>query len=264
MRSFVMMIAASAVLANCGGKTTTVDDDYFDTINPTAAQQEAEARRLAGIQDDIQDTSQPLTTTSGSGDTIQQEIDRLLAAEGAGAELSSQGGVQTADTPTTPAPVNNNPTPTVPVATAELSEAEKERISNSQDFEAVTARETIETDAAKLAELKRTYQVFEPESLTLRGQSVNLATYASENAGRQVGKKRYTRRKADYKEGGNFCAEYADQDLAQIAFLNNEGPRKDPLLIDQDGDGFACGWTPRAYQARRSANLAAPRAPSNQ
>lgn len=47
------------------------------------------------------------------------------------------------------------------------------------------------------------------------------------------------------------CAKYISPDLAQMAFLQKGGPQKDPLNLDPDGDGFACGWDPRPFQAAR-------------
>ena len=47
------------------------------------------------------------------------------------------------------------------------------------------------------------------------------------------------------------CAKYVSPDLAQMAFLERGGPQKDPGNLDPDGDGFACGWDPRPFQAAR-------------
>ncbi|SOB91701.1 hypothetical protein SAMN05877809_101412 [Rhodobacter sp. JA431] len=61
-----------------------------------------------------------------------------------------------------------------------------------------------------------------------------------------------------YKRGGfklikteRACAKYVSPDLAQMAFLERGGPQKDPGNLDPDGDGFACGWDPRPFQAAR-------------
>ena len=37
-------------------------------------------------------------------------------------------------------------------------------------------------------------------------------------------------------------------DLAQKAFLSRGGPERDILLLDPDGDGFACKWDPRPFR----------------
>lgn len=61
-----------------------------------------------------------------------------------------------------------------------------------------------------------------------------------------------------YKRGGfhlisatKACGKYVSPDLAQMAFLKKGGPQKDPLNLDPDGDGFACGWDPRPFQMAR-------------
>lgn len=61
-----------------------------------------------------------------------------------------------------------------------------------------------------------------------------------------------------YKRGGFHltsstaaCKKYVSPDIAQMAFLQKGGPQKDPLNLDPDGDGFACGWDPRPFQMAR-------------
>ena len=38
--------------------------------------------------------------------------------------------------------------------------------------------------------------------------------------------------------------EYSVPEIAQMAFLSSGGPQRDTLLLDADGDGFACSWVP--------------------
>lgn len=117
-------------------------------------------------------------------------------------------------------------------------------ISNTQDFGAVVEKETIASDAAKLAALKETYQVIEPVALPKRSKTVNLAAYAfSQN--QPVGVKKYRRSK--FKLSG--CSRYRkDQDAAQRLFLMTGGPARDRRGLDADGDGFACNWDPNTYR----------------
>ncbi|WP_374289987.1 hypothetical protein [Paenirhodobacter enshiensis] len=44
------------------------------------------------------------------------------------------------------------------------------------------------------------------------------------------------------------CLKYRGPDLAQIAFVKAGGPGKDPLGLDPDGDGYACGWDPTPFR----------------
>lgn len=126
-------------------------------------------------------------------------------------------------------------------------------ISDEQNFEAVSARETIESDAERLARQRAQYTVIQPGALPQRqGESgPNIVQYAlstSNAVGQQV-----------YRRGGVFgtkdptraCAQYASSDLAQQAFLAAGGPQRDKLGVDPDGDGFACGWNPAPFRAAR-------------
>lgn len=45
-----------------------------------------------------------------------------------------------------------------------------------------------------------------------------------------------------------LCAEYPSADRAQLAFLGEGGPARDPRGMDPDGDGFVCGWNPAPYR----------------
>ncbi len=117
-------------------------------------------------------------------------------------------------------------------------------ISDSQDFRKVEARETIESDAAKLAALKADYQVVDPTAVPIRGDEVNLAAYALQQKN-AVGERVYRRVSA----GTTNCGRYRkNPDAAQRAFLKAGGPKKDKLNLDPDGDGFACKWDPDIYR----------------
>lgn len=117
-------------------------------------------------------------------------------------------------------------------------------ISQTQDFEVIKQRETIESDAARLAALASEYEVIQPEPLPERTTEINLAAYAI-NQTNQVGNKIYIR----HGGSGSTCFRYSrDPDQAQRVFLASGGPKLDPRNLDPDGDGFACKWTPDAYR----------------
>lgn len=44
------------------------------------------------------------------------------------------------------------------------------------------------------------------------------------------------------------CTGYRGPDLAQTAFIKAGGPQQDPLGLDPDGDGYACGWDPAPFR----------------
>jgi hypothetical protein len=122
-------------------------------------------------------------------------------------------------------------------------------ISDEQDFDAVASRETIESDAERLANQRAQYEVIAPTALPQRsGESqagiVQFALSTSHAPGVPM-----------YPRGGMFskdplvaCGKYASPDLAQEQFLAKGGPQRDREGLDPDGDGFACGWDPRPFR----------------
>jgi hypothetical protein len=95
-----------------------------------------------------------------------------------------------------------------------------------------------ETTKAK----KRAARPVKAVSLKPRTKTLNLREYGATQT-QLVGEKKYSRSTSKYAQGGN-CDQYSIPEIAQIAFLNAGGPRKDSLLLDGDGDGFACAWVP--------------------
>lgn len=75
-----------------------------------------------------------------------------------------------------------------------------------------------------------------------------LSEFAA-GASNEVGAAQYDRSFASETRSQMACGRYASADQAQEAFLNSGGPEQDGQGLDPDGDGFACGWTPGAYQS---------------
>jgi hypothetical protein len=127
-------------------------------------------------------------------------------------------------------------------------------ISDEQDFQAVSARETIASDAARLAEVRAQYEVVEPGALPERETAsepsiVEFALATTNPVGRQI----YRRSGflADRRFAKN-CAEYASPDQAQEEFLRRGGPERDSKGLDPDGDGYACYWDPEPFRTARN------------
>jgi len=78
----------------------------------------------------------------------------------------------------------------------------------------------------------------------------NLAAYAL-SATNAPGQSVWSRGGIKFVSSEKACAKYVSPDLAQMAFLERGGPQKDSGNLDPDGDGFACGWDPRPFQAAR-------------
>lgn len=123
-------------------------------------------------------------------------------------------------------------------------------ISVENDFEAVGARRSIESDAARIAANRQQYQVAAVEALPSRsgGQGPNIVAYAlrtkhpvGTQVYRRIGVNKETRQARN-------CAKYPSPDMAQIDFLDKGGPERDRLGLDPDGDGYACGWNPRPFR----------------
>jgi len=127
-------------------------------------------------------------------------------------------------------------------------------ISDEQDFGAVAERESIQSDAERLAAQREAYQVIEPTALPSRDAAAepNVVEYAlsSQNA---VGSKVF--RRSFLATGKRFlrnCGKYPSPDLAQEAFLRSGGPDRDRMGLDPDGDGFACSWDPTPFRQARA------------
>ncbi len=121
-------------------------------------------------------------------------------------------------------------------------------ISDENDFQAVAARESIASDAERIAKNRSEYVVVQPGALPVRtGESgPNIVEFALATT-HAPGVQMYDRGRSS-KDPNVVCAKYASPDLAQEAFLANGGPDRDKQGLDPDGDGFACGWDPRPFR----------------
>jgi len=114
------------------------------------------------------------------------------------------------------------------------------------------AQQKIERDkAAILLEAARAqYVIIEPGALPNIVAGVNIALFARETTN-EVGDKKYGRALIKVRFSAVECGKFATSDDAQRYFLANNGPEKDPLNLDPDGDGFACRWSPEFYRSLR-------------
>jgi len=122
-------------------------------------------------------------------------------------------------------------------------------ISDSQDFDAVTGRISIEEDKEILKAQREKFQVIDPTKLPDRSDgTVNVAKYALTSKNK-VGVKVYKRFSVLGEAAlASRCGKYRLPDDAQAAFLKAGGPERDPKGLDPDGDGYACTWTPDYYR----------------
>lgn len=129
-------------------------------------------------------------------------------------------------------------------------------ISDENDFEAVSGRQTIESDAERLRAQREAYQVIQPTAVPTRTGSsgpniVQFALTTSNNVGEKIYRRSALSTEARYQRN---CGKYASPDLAQEAFLRAGGPERDKTGIDPDGDGFACSWDPSPFRRINAAN----------
>ncbi|MEO8245059.1 MAG: hypothetical protein ABI832_22465 [bacterium] len=159
------------------------------------------------------------------------------------------GGTPTADLPASGERPRGNAPAGIQETTAEMGFVTG-GVSDEQDFSAVTNRETIASDAARIEANRAQYVVIQPGALPQRSgdSGPNLAQYAIAT-NNPVGVKLYSRPSFYLTNVKGACAKYTSSDLAQQAFLASGGPQKDPKALDPDGDGFACDWDPRPFRA---------------
>lgn len=176
-----------------------------------------------------------------------------LAAAGIGqGQLATapQSALPPAGSPAIPDP---SVTPPAPAGATAVPEAHS-GISDEQDFSAVAARETIESDRARMAQNKAQYQQIQPTELPERtaaaAAAVDLVQYAL-NAPNRKGEAIYPRSRIAIANSDRACARYDTPEAAQQAFLRAGGPQRDPRNLDPDGDGFACYWDPTPFQKAR-------------
>ena len=174
---------------------------------------------------------------------------------------AAAAAIDRADGTAAPAP-SGQPLPLPPVAEGsrprggapagiqeESGEVSHAGISDEQDFSAVSQRETIESDAERIARNRAEYVIVQPKDLPKRpgdtGPNIVEFALATTHA---PGVQLYKRSGIALRSMDAACAKYASSDLAQQDFLAKGGPERDRLGVDPDGDGFACYWDPRPFR----------------
>ena len=156
-------------------------------------------------------------------------------AQDAGPPLSALGAPRVTTTPTAANPLG---------------------ISDENDFDAVSSRESIESDAIRRAQLAAQRQEVAPTAVPQRPSDTgpNIVAFALQ-APNLKGQPWYSR--SIFQSQSRFqrnCARYASPDAAQRDFLARGGPERNPLGLDPDGDGFACGWDPAPFRLAAGGN----------
>ncbi|KUJ79457.1 hypothetical protein [Ruegeria profundi] len=231
---FSLLIPAIGLLAACDTVAPVSGTDF----NTPAYQAQREAQ-LAGqgftgnpLLGPVDVSEQPLGAPGADG-TLPSGDNADIASATAAALASTSG--QATITPLV-SPVED------PINTG---------ISDEQDFEAVSGRRTIESDAARIEQNRQTYEVVTPTAVPQRGAEgqPNIVQYALDTSN-PVGTQLYSRAGFNLQaKAQRNCARYPSPDQAQIEFLANGGPQRDRKGLDPDGDGYACSWDPSPFRS---------------
>lgn len=140
-----------------------------------------------------------------------------------------------------------------PLTAVVQADADNPNISDEQDFAAVSGRESIESDADRLARNRELYQVVQPTALPERsGQTgPNIVAYALATSHPRGTQMHSRNGRLNVERFNRVCASYGSDDQAQQAFLSNGGPERDRKGVDPDGDGYACFWNPAPFRTAR-------------
>lgn len=133
-------------------------------------------------------------------------------------------------------------------------------ISSEQNFDAVSAERSIESDAQRLAQNRAQYTVIAPTDLPKRPgtNQPNIVEYALRTTN-PVGAQVYSRTNLrSAQRHAAACGRFASSDQAQTEFLSRGGPQRDRGGLDPDGDGFACSWDPAPFRKARAASQLTP------
>ncbi|PCH65898.1 MAG: hypothetical protein COC12_13990 [Rhodobacteraceae bacterium] len=182
----------------------------------------------------------PASTSASSSDDIAAETAAALASMTPGSSAPSVSSASSAGSGQAPLATVASSLP--PVDTASISD--------ENDFAAVSSRQTIESDAARIAQNKAQYEVVTPTALPTRSgtSQPNIVDFALSSDNPQ-GNRIYSRSGFNSAaKAARNCAKFASPDLAQSTFLSKGGPQKDRQGLDPDGDGYACTWDPAPFR----------------
>lgn len=246
MRLFVLLSLIAPVLAAC---TPSVPDSGagvgFQDYNSYVRDREAAAARPA-----------PIVPPGFSTDNIGAAIDRAdgVAVAPPVATAPQTGAVIGAISTVPAATAANRPRGNAPAGIKEQSGEmvhNNTTISDEQDFQAVSQRETIESDRQRIERNRAQYVVIQPGAVPTRPGELgpNIVDYALATT-HPVGTQLY--RRSSFGAGNLLakCARYGSSDQAQAEFLRRGGPERDRLGVDPDGDGYACSWDPSPFRLR--------------
>lgn len=243
------LLCLSVALAACAPQVPdSAAGVGFGNYGDYIRQREAQVASAAPVP------SQPVFSTDRVGAAIDAAQNPQSAPVGAPLNaIGPQGGVGNQPTASSDPLAANRPRGNAPAGiqeqTGEMGVVNPATMSDEQDFSAVASRETIESDAERLARQRAQYEVVAPTSLPERSADTgpNIVQFAL-NTSHAPGTQLYNRSRLFARDPLVACSKYGSADLAQEAFLAAGGPERDRQGLDPDGDGFVCGWDPRPFR----------------
>lgn len=217
--------------------------DYDEYQRRQAAAQAQRYAPAQSVQGPAQNAAVPFPSSGTGAPTAAELAQAGVTGAAPLAQTQAQVPVQTA------APQTST-VATVPDAALPVSNT---GISDEQDFQAVSSRESIESDKERIAQNRAQYQQIQPGALPARtgtGDAARIIEYAVK-APNRLGEAIYPRSSIALANHDRACARYDNPEAAQEAFLKSGGPKRDPKNLDPDGDGFACRWDPTPFQKAR-------------
>ena len=260
-RLHLLMILALGACAQEAGRSTYLDQPFVASAEQQAImqQQQSEADRVVAANLADQEERRRLAASAGPVSPFATAPDGsvVLNPDAPGVTpderlvASLEAAIETAGGPV---PEASAPSPLEPAGEATAGTPivllpEGAGTISDDSFATVTARETIESDAERLARLEENNIVLEAEPLPAPTTAANLAAFARATSHR-IGQRVYPRGGArSSSSAARTCRQYGNPDEAQRAFLSRGGPEADPMKLDPDGDGFVCGWSPDPFRA---------------
>lgn len=204
-------------------------------------------------------SSEPLAA-AGTLPTQAPVIQHSAAADDSAAEIAREAAAALGEAPAAADPgVPLQAIPAAPASAVASAGNGAVGLSDENDFKAVSSRESIQSDAERIARNRAQYQEVEPTALPRRSDETgpNIVQYALSTTNPR-GMQLYSRSPLKLPgRAARNCAKYGSADLAQMAFLERGGPTRDRLGLDPDGDGFACNWDPAPFRQAAIAGAAA-------
>ena len=246
-----LLIIAGATLAACAARVPESGSGYGDpyaggpgVLSGGSALPDASAGFSTDIAAAAIDRASGITPAAPMAGAPLQPMAAMPSAQ---ATMPASGGFDPNTSLAANRPRGNEPT-TIAGTTSEMNGIASGGISDEQDFAAVSARETIESDKERIARNRAQYTVIQPTAVPERTDTgpniVQFALSTTHNPGTQM----YSRSSIRFTNPDAACARYASPDLAQQAFLAAGGPDRDRKGLDPDGDGYACAWDPRPFR----------------